>query len=130
MSSTEASATPLYNSTLLDIFVKFVRKNFPEVEPESLLRLSGIRPYEVADPGHWFTADQVERFFHHLVEQTGCTDAARQAGKFSASSEALGLLPHYIRGLLDPSNAFALLERAAPTWTKAVNFRTTNLAPN
>lgn len=130
MEPTEAQIAKLYSSSLIDTHLRYLRKCYPNIDTEVLLRQAGIKLYEVTDPGHWFDGEQVDRFHQAMVEATGSKDVAMDAGRFAASSEALGLLPNYVQGLLDPGNALALLERVAPNWTRAARYRSESVARN
>ncbi|MEZ4598542.1 MAG: HD domain-containing phosphohydrolase [Syntrophotaleaceae bacterium] len=91
---------------------------------------AGMRSYEVADQGHWFTQDQIDRFYDKLVELTGNTNLAREAGRYAASPDGLSLIRQYVLGLVGPSNAFKLINQVASTLTKSAIYESQELGPN
>ena len=54
--------SPIYNSRIIRVYLEFMRKKYPRVDPEFLLRYAGMTQYEVNDNGHWFSQIQVNRF--------------------------------------------------------------------
>jgi HD-GYP domain-containing protein (c-di-GMP phosphodiesterase class II) len=95
-----------------------------------MVRSIGIEPYEVADQGKWFTQAQINRFYATVVEATGNENIAREAGRYSASSEALGSIRQYILALFGPAKAFALGSKLSETLTKSADYETQVLSDN
>jgi hypothetical protein len=69
--SESANDVPLYNSRIIDNYVKLIKKRYRHIDIAELLNYAGMTSYEVADQGHWFTQDQINRFHARLAE---CTD--------------------------------------------------------
>jgi len=113
---------PLYNSRTVDTFFQLLRKRYPQVDGNAVLRYAGMEPYQIADPGHWFTQDQINRMHERLVTLTGNSAIAREAGRFSASAESFGSHKQYILTLLSPARAFAVIGKASAHFTRTSDF--------
>lgn len=120
----------IYNSRLIDTYLKLIKVKHPHVNVEAMIRSIGIEPYEVADEGLWFTQDQINRFYAAVVQATGNENIARDAGRFSASADTLGTVRQYILAMLGPSKAFALGSKLSGTLTKSADYETKILGPN
>jgi len=104
----------LYNSRLNKIYLQYLRKYYPDIDVSSILEEAGIANYEIEDPAHWFTQDQQDRLQDILVARTGNPDIAREAGRFTTSSEGLGAAKQYALGLMSPSTIYLLIEKCMP----------------
>ncbi|UFS70355.1 response regulator [Geomonas sp. RF6] len=109
----------LYNSRIINTYVKFVKRKYPHVDVKEALSSADIKPYEVSDQGHWFTQEQVNAFHKSLTKLTDNPDIARDAGRFSASGEGLGFMKNYIMGLIGPAHTFKALKKAVENFTKS-----------
>ncbi|HSO60289.1 MAG TPA: hypothetical protein VLR50_04540, partial [Desulfobacterales bacterium] len=105
---------PLYNSRLVKTHIQYVRRYYPNVKIDSVLRQAGITLYQIEDPAHWFTQVQVDGFHEALTQHTGKQDIARLAGRFAVSSEVMGAAKQYILGLLSPATIYQLMEKNYP----------------
>ena len=85
-----SESAPLYNSRLNKIYLQYLRKYYPDIDIGSILEEAGIANYEIEDPAHWFTQEQQDRLQDILVARTGNPNIAREAGRYTASSEGLG----------------------------------------
>lgn len=121
---------PLYNSRIFDTYLKLLAQRYPHVRADDVLSHAGMSVHEVADPGHWFTQQQADRFYEALARMTGTPDIAREAGRFAASPEALGLVRQYILGLVGPARGYALLNRAAAFFTRSSTFESRKMGDN
>ena len=45
---------PLYNSRIIDTYIRLIRARYADVNIHDLLSYAGMEMYEVKDPGHWF----------------------------------------------------------------------------
>ncbi|QWV95685.1 GAF domain-containing protein [Geomonas oryzisoli] len=111
--------TPLYNSRIFDSYLKLLRKRYPDVDTHALLAYAGMKQHEVSDPGHWFSQRQVNRFHEKLVQVTGDPGIAREAGRYAASSDALGPLRSFFLGMVGPEYIFHLINKIAPRFTRS-----------
>ncbi len=119
---------PLYNSRIIKTYLEHTEKYYPEIDIDSVIRYAGMTTYELEDKGHWFTQDQVDRFYEILVEKTGNPNTAREAGRYAAISKASGALRQYAMGFLTPSTAYRMLEKLASNLSRAHIFKTRQIA--
>ena len=103
--------TSLYNSRLNKIYLQYLRKHYPDIDVDAILEEAGIASYEIEDPAHWFTQEQQDRLQEILVARTGNPNIAREAGRFSTSSEGLGAAKQYALGLMSPRTIYLLVEK-------------------
>ena len=122
--------TPLYNSRIVDNYIKLIRKHYRHIDVCALLKFSGMTSYEVADQGHWFTQNQINRFHKQLSQLTGNDNIAREAGRFAASPGSLGIVRQYVLGMLDPSRAYAIIGKMAANITRSSEFESKKLSSN
>lgn len=120
----------LYNSRTIDIYLKLVKKRYPHVNLEKILVYSHMQAYEVADPGHWFTQNQIDRFCEKLIEETGNPNIAREAGRFSASPDAGWSMQTVVFGFLGCTKAFDVIEKITPKLTKSSRFQSRTISSN
>jgi len=109
----------LYNSRLIDTYIKFINKEYSYVNISELLSYAKIEPYQVIDEGHWFTQEQIDLFYERLEKLTKNKDIAREAGRYAASSESLGVMRQYMLGLVGPAKAYQLIGKYAPKLAKS-----------
>ncbi|MEJ2695921.1 MAG: HD domain-containing protein [Candidatus Sulfobium sp.] len=112
----------LYNSFIIDSYVKYLRSKYPDIEIAEILSDCGIMPYQVADHGHWFTQEEVDRFYEEVLKRTGNKNIAREAGRFAASAESLGFIRQYILGLVGPGRAYEMIGKFSTYFTKSSRY--------
>jgi HD-GYP domain-containing protein (c-di-GMP phosphodiesterase class II) len=110
---------PLYNSRLIDTYLKLIKKKYNYVNISELLNYARIEPYQVTDEGHWFTQEQIDLFYEKLEDLTRNKDIAREAGRYAASSDAIGVMRQYMLGLVGPAKAYEIIGKYAPKFTKS-----------
>jgi hypothetical protein len=93
---------PLYNSRLLQNYVEYLRKFYPQIDPNDVLDYAGIEPQEVEEGGQWLTQRQIDRFHEMLHQLTDNPNLSREVGRFSVSGSALSPLRRYTLGFLTP----------------------------
>ena len=54
MITTEETVQAPYNSRIIDIYLRLIRKKYPDVDIHALLDYAGMELYQVEDQGHWF----------------------------------------------------------------------------
>lgn len=123
------TAEPLYNSRIINSYLGLLKKKYPQVDLKELLHHAEIMSYEVTDEGHWFTQRQVDRFHEKATQLVGA-DISREAGRYSASSEALGLMGNYMLGLIGPANAFSVIDKATTNFTRSSRYASKKIADN
>jgi len=112
----------LYNSRIIDNYIKLIKARYPYINVDELLHYAGMETYQVADEGSWFTQTQINRFQEKLSKLTDNMHIAREAGAYSASPDALGFMRRYILGLIGPQNAYELVGKYASRFTKSATF--------
>lgn len=121
---------PLYNSRIVDTYLRLVRKKYSYVNIGDLLRHANMEPYEVADQGHWFTQEQVDLFHERLVKVTGNELIAREAGRFAAAPDSISIMRQYVLGFGSPAKASELIGKTTLNFTRASHYESRRLAPN
>ncbi len=89
-----------------------------------MLRYAEIEPYQLTDEGHWFTQRQVNRFHDKLQELSNNPNIDREAGNYSASTEAHGMLRLYLLSIMEPANAYKLIGKFAARLTLSTVYTT------
>ncbi|MFH7324923.1 HD domain-containing phosphohydrolase [Desulfurivibrio sp. C05AmB] len=121
----------IYNSRLIDTYLKLIKRKYSFVNIGELLSYAGMEAYEVADQGHWFTQEQVNRFSEKVRELTGNPNIDREAGRYSASPEAIGIMRQYILGMMDPGRVYELLSGlVAGNFTRSAEYKAKKVGPN
>jgi PAS domain S-box-containing protein len=122
--------SPLYSSRITVNYLKYLKKYYPEVEIDPVLDYAGMTKYEVEDPGHWFSQNQVDRFHKILVEKTGNPYISREAGRFTLSSESLGAVKQYVLGLMKLSSIYLMVGKLSNSMTRGSTFKAKKLGAN
>ena len=120
----------LYNSRIIDTYVRLVKEKYSYVNIGDLLRHAKMEPYEVADEGHWFTQEQVDLFYERLVKVTGNDQIARDAGRFAAAPDSISVMRQYILGLGSPAKVYELLGKTTQNFTRSSRYESRRLASN
>ncbi len=61
---------PLYNSRIIESFVRFIERYYDHIDINELLYYAKMEPYQVQDEDHWFNQEQVDLFHEKLVVLT------------------------------------------------------------
>ena len=120
----------LYNSRIINTYIKLIKSRYSYINISELLSYAKMKPYEVADQGHWFTQEQVDLFHERLEKLTGNKDIAREAGRYAASPDAIGVMREYVLGLVGPANAFEIIKKVTNNFTKSTTFESKKIASN
>ena len=120
----------IYNSRIIHSYVQLLKKKYPAVNITDLLTYAGMNVQEVNDQGHWFSQSQVDRFYDRLVELTGRENIAREAGRYSASPESIGVMRQYVLGLTSPGKVYELLEKTSANFTRSAKYESRMLSSN
>ncbi|HEJ84003.1 MAG TPA: PAS domain S-box protein, partial [Desulfobacteraceae bacterium] len=112
---------PLYNSRIIRTYVEYLQRNYPDIATEPILALAGMTASEVRDGAHWFTQNQVDRFYKRAELETGNPNIAREAGRFSASAEGLGAAKQYTLGLLNLTSIYLLMGKLYPLLSRGAD---------
>ncbi len=130
MATNQKNDIPLYNSRIVDNYIKLINKQYPSVDIVKLLQAANMTLHEVADEGHWFTQEQINLFHEKLSNVTNNENIAREAGRNAASPEALGVLRNYVLGMISPSKVYELAGKAADKFTKSTTYQSKKIAYN
>jgi len=122
--------SPLYNSRNIKNYLEFIDVNYPDIDVTALLKHAGMTRYEVDDPAHWFTQQQVDRFHDISSAMTGNENISREAGRYAATSKASEILKRYTLGFVTPESAYWLLEKITPHITRGHTFKSRKIGPN
>jgi HD-GYP domain-containing protein (c-di-GMP phosphodiesterase class II) len=118
---------PLYSSRIINTYVKLIKKRYSFINLGELLKQSKMKSYQIEDEGHWFTQEQVDLFYENVKKLTRNNRIAREAGRYAASPEAMGVMRHFILGCVDPATAYLMLEKAVPNFTKSSIFKVSQI---
>ncbi len=110
---------PSYNSRLIDTFIKLIKRKYSYINIGELLSYAGMELYQVEDEGHWFTQEQIDLFHDRLAKLSGNENIAREAGRYAASPDALGVMRQYALSLVGPAKAYELIGKYAHNFTKS-----------
>jgi HD-GYP domain-containing protein (c-di-GMP phosphodiesterase class II) len=112
----------LYSSAIISTFVKFIKARYNFVNITELLLYAGMEAYQVEDTGHWFTQTQVDRFYECLVRMSGQPNIAREAGRYTSSPDAMGLMARYALGFLGPANVFEMIGEVTKRYSLSAKY--------
>jgi hypothetical protein len=121
---------PLYNSRIVNNYIKLIKSKYSYINVEELLNHAGMELYQVEDEGHYFSQNQINNFHQKLKQVTGNQHIAREAGRFAALPGTLGAMRHHILGLVGPKYAFELISNYASKFTKSSDYKTKSLGQN
>ena len=121
-------STPLYNSRIIDTYIKLLKRKYTYVDIDEVLDYAGMKPYEVADQGHWFSQEQIDRFYDIVLVKTGNQNIAREAGQYAASPEALGVMRQYALGLIGPAKVYSVVGMTSARFTKSAVYESRRLS--
>ncbi len=120
----------LYNSRVINTFIKFIKNRYSYVDVNELLKYSNMEPYQVEDEGHWFTQEQVNLFHDRLVKLTGNEHIARDSGRYAASPDAIGVLRQYVLSMASPKLTYELIGKVATNFTHDAVYKSKSVAGN
>jgi HD-GYP domain-containing protein (c-di-GMP phosphodiesterase class II) len=120
----------LYNSRNLNVYLKLIRNKYSYINIPEFLQYAGMELHEVEDEGHWFSQEQINRFYYRLVQLTGNKNIAREAGRYAASPDALGAIKKYILGFVGPDTAYRLIDQYAPLFTRSSYYKSKKIGHN
>ncbi len=124
------SSTPLYNSRIVDFYIRLLKSKYSYVDIDEVLEYSGMKAHEIADQGHWFSQDQIDRFHAIVSQKTNNENISREAGRYAASPEAAGTLHQYVLGLIDPAKVYEHIGQQTARVTKSSIYESKRLGRN
>ena len=119
-----------YNSKIIDYYIRLVKQKYSHIHINELLKFADMKPYEVADQGHWFTQDQIDRFHEKLVQLTDNQHIAREAGRYAASPDSIGIMRQYVLGMVGPAHAFEIINKATLNFTQSSTYESRKISSN
>lgn len=122
--------TLLYNSKIIETYIKLIKNKYGYININELLNFANMQSYEIGDQGHWFTQDQIDRFYEKLVQLSGNPNIAREAGRYAASPDALGVMRQYILGVIGPANTFEIINKVTSNFTKSASYQSKKISTN
>ena len=126
----DMNEAPLYSAKGLNVYVDFIKLNYPFVDIQELLSHANMKMEEIKDPGHWFSQNQINAFMDYLIRQTGNPEIGRAAGQFVCAPESLGMLRSYYRAFGSPLAAFRKLTQLAEDISLSAHYQSIVHAPN
>jgi HD-GYP domain-containing protein (c-di-GMP phosphodiesterase class II) len=121
---------PLYNSRIIDTYIRLIKRDYPHIKVNDVLRSAGMETYQVKDESHWFTQRQINRFHEKLQQLTGNKDIAVEAGRYAASPEALGVMRKYLIGLIRPYKVYENVTATISSFTKSSEYTSRKINNN
>jgi hypothetical protein len=128
--TTITADTPLYNSRIVDTYIKLLKRRYCYVDIDEVLQYAGMKAYEVADQGHWFSQEQIDRFHAILLQKTGNINISREAGQYAASPETLGVMRQYGLGLIGPAKVYERIGLASSRLSRSAVYTSRKLSAN
>ncbi|HON59575.1 MAG TPA: GAF domain-containing protein, partial [Smithella sp.] len=117
----------LYNSRIINTYIKYVKKCYERVNIDELYQYAHMEPYEVADQNHWFTQEQINLFHEKLTQLTGDANIARQAGRYAASTEAIGVMRQYVLGMISPVEVYKLVGKIVSQFSRSATYEASKI---
>ncbi|MDD4356093.1 MAG: PAS domain S-box protein [Smithellaceae bacterium] len=119
-----------YSSRIIKSYVEYLKKVFPDIDVNPLLKHAGIEIFQLDDEGHWLTQKEVDRFHEILAKVTQEPDISRKVGRFSVTSRASGAVGQYVLGFINPATVYGLLEKINSRLSRAAVMKTRAIAPD
>lgn len=98
--------TPVYSSRIIKVYLDYLRRHYPDIEPEEIIAPAGIRRAEVDDPGFWYSQDQAVEMHAIMVSKTGEPNLSRAAGRYTSRSKALSPIRQFVLSLVSPLTVY------------------------
>ena len=121
---------PLYNSRITRIYLGYLSENYPQIDIDSVLNSAGMTKYNVEDPAHWFTQDQVDRFHEILVKKTRNQNISREAGQYAVLYGGFGGMKQYLLGLMNVGTIYILTGKIYTMFSRGATIKSQRLGPN
>ncbi len=120
----------LYNSRITNTYLEFLSSEYPHVNTQQLLEYAGIEKYEVEDPAHWLTQDQVDRLHTIMVQKTNNPNIAREAGRYTVLSKKIGAVKEVTLGLMSPAMMYMAASKLNRIMSRGANMETKAISSN
>jgi len=123
-------APRLYNSKIVANYIRLIRKKYSYVDIDRLLAEAGMEHYQIEDQGHWFTQAEIDRFHAILARASSDPGIAREAGRYNASPDGIGIVSRYIFGLAGPARVYETIGKIASNFTRSTRFESRRTGRN
>jgi len=120
----------LYNSKVIDTYLKLIKGRYSYVDIAELLTYAGMEQYQVEDQAHWFTQEQIDRFYEKAQQLTNNENLAREAGRYAISPEAVGTIRQYLLGLVNPAEAYEMFSKMSSNFSRSAHYVSKRLSNN
>jgi len=117
-------STPLYNSRIVNTYIKYIKKCYEHINILELLEYAKMEQYEVEDQNHWFTQEQINLFHEKLTAMTGASNISREAGRYAASPESIGVMRQYVLGMINPYQAYERAGKLVSQFSRSSTYET------
>jgi HD-GYP domain-containing protein (c-di-GMP phosphodiesterase class II) len=107
---------PLYNSRIINTWIEFLKEKYPQLNIREILEYADIQDYEVVDQGHWFTQEQVDKFYEKIQNLTKNPNIAREAGRYLVKPGVIGYLWQFTFGQIGPAKMYELISKASKNY--------------
>ncbi len=121
--------SPLYSSRITGSYLDYLSRYHPDCNIDAMLDYAGITRWEVEDPAHWLTQEQVDRFHEIVVRKTGNADISRDVGRYAARSESMGYAKQYVLGMMTPASVYMLFGKLAPLFSRGAKIKARKQGP-
>ncbi len=121
---------PLYSSRGIETYLKLIKQKYNYIDIDKLLKYAQMESYQVRDEGHFFSQKQMNLFHEKLVQLTGNSRIAHEAGRFASTPEVLGSLRRSVLCLVGPTKYYELIGKYASRITKSSRYQAKKLGAN
>lgn len=130
MDDTGNNGIPLYNSKIILSFVRLIKDRYKRIDLPELLDYAGMESYQVEDESYWFTQEQVNSFTEKLMAVTNNLNIPREAGRYAATADTLGVFKAYVLAFVGPARAYQIIGKAAANFTRSSVYESKPLGRN
>ncbi len=120
----------LYNSFLIDPYIKLINKRYPHLDVREILSYAGIMPWEAADESHWLTQKQINLFTQRATELTCNPQLAKEAGHYVFDLETTGFMRSYVLSFTNPHAMFSKIGEVTKQLVRSSTYSSRKLNDN
>ncbi|MBN2298630.1 MAG: GAF domain-containing protein, partial [Deltaproteobacteria bacterium] len=118
---------PLYSTRIIKTYLEYLNRYYPDIACRSLLEYADITEYEIAEPAHYLTQNQINRFHECLAQETNNPDISREVGRYVTSAEVFGTIKTHIMGMLSPLLMYEIMGKNVENLSRHITFKTKKL---
>ncbi|HHO75519.1 MAG TPA: hypothetical protein ENN05_03695 [Deltaproteobacteria bacterium] len=120
---------PLYSTRIVRTFLEYLAKHYPHISRKALLESADITDFEIEDPAHYLTQEQINRFHQQLMELTNNPGISREAGRYATSAEVLGTMKKHLMGIMSLALMYEIAGKNVENLSRHITFKTKKLGP-